>query len=130
MGDFPCDILGLIEPLFCLPMSNGHVECVFSQLNKIKTNRRTCLGEDPLDSLLQIATTGPPLSEWDSSHAVELWWSYKKGKLWKICEHHPRRSLALSNDTDNDTESTSVSLDDWEDWAFSVCLYNVIHGLT
>ena len=63
------NILGLIKLLFCLTMSSGHVERVFSQL---KTNRRTCLGEDRLDSLFRIAATGPPLSDWDASPAVQL----------------------------------------------------------
>ena len=72
------NILGLVELLFSLPMSNGHVERVFSQLKVIKTNRRSCLGEDRLDGLLRIATTAPPLSLWDASHSVKLWWSDKK----------------------------------------------------
>ena len=66
------NILGLVELLFSLPMSNGHVEHVFSQLKVIKTNRRACLGENRLDSLLRIATTAPPLSQWDATRAVEL----------------------------------------------------------
>ena len=57
------NILGLVEMLFCLPMSNGHLERVFSQLKLIKTNRRNCLSEDRLDSLVRIATTGPPLKQ-------------------------------------------------------------------
>ena len=72
------NILGLVELLFSLPMSNGHVERVFSQLKVIKTDRRTCLGENRLDSLLRIATTAPPLSQWDASRAVELWWNDRK----------------------------------------------------
>ena len=60
------NILGLAELLFSFPMSNGHLERNFSQLKLIKTNRRTGLGEDRLDSLLRIVTTGPPLSEWDA----------------------------------------------------------------
>ena len=104
-------------------MSNVHVERVFSQLNVIKTNRRTCLGEDRLDSLLQIATTGRPLSEWDSSHAVELWWSDKKRRNVENIRAPPKKQLHSekeSTDTDNDTESTLVSPDGWEDWALSV----------
>ena len=66
------NILRLVELLFSLPMTNGHVERVFSQLKAIKTNRRTCLGENRLDSLLRIVTTAPPLSHWDASHAVKL----------------------------------------------------------
>ena len=72
------NILGLVEMLFCLPMSNGHLERVFSRSKLIKTNRRNCLSEDRLDSLVRIATTGPPLAQWDVGNAVELWWSDKK----------------------------------------------------
>ena len=38
------NILGLAELLFSFPMSNGHLEIIFSQLKPIKTNRCTGLG--------------------------------------------------------------------------------------
>ena len=72
------NILGLVELLFSLPMSNGHLERIFSQYKLIRTNSCTGLGEDRLDSLLCIVITDPPLSEWDRSSAVQLWWSDKK----------------------------------------------------
>ena len=53
------NILGVVELLFCLPMSNGHLERVFSQLKLIKINRRTRLGEDTLDRLIRINVEGP-----------------------------------------------------------------------
>ena len=37
----------ILELLFCLPMANGHLERVFSQLKLIKTN---CLGKNQLDA--------------------------------------------------------------------------------
>ena len=109
------NILGLIELLFCLPMSNGHMERVFSQLKVIKTNRRTCLGEDRLDSLLRIATTGPPLSDWDASPTVQLWWSDKRRRDIEDTRAPPRKKLHADS-TNSDTESASLILDDWEDW--------------
>ena len=78
------NILGLAELLFSLPMSNGHLERTFSQLKLITTNRHTGLGEGRLDSLLRTVTTGPPLSEWDASGAVQLWWSDKK--CWNVSD--------------------------------------------
>lgn len=72
------NILSLVELLFCLPMSNGHVERVFSQLKILKTERRNCLGEDQLDALLRMAAHAPPLSKWDASGAVQYWWNDKK----------------------------------------------------
>ena len=41
-----CNVLAVIELLFCLPISNGHLESVFSQLKLINVNRRTYLCEE------------------------------------------------------------------------------------
>ena len=67
------NVLAVIELLFCLPMANGRLERVFSQLKLIKTNRRTNMGEDSLDYLVRVNVEGPPLSEWDASRAFEFW---------------------------------------------------------
>ena len=55
------NVLAVIELLFCLPISNGPLERMFSQLKLIKDNRRTCLGEDTLDQLIRINVETPPL---------------------------------------------------------------------
>ena len=64
-------ILAVVELLYCLPVSNAHLERVFSQLKLIKGERHTSLGEDQLD---HINVEAPALSQWDASNAVELWW--------------------------------------------------------
>ena len=51
-------------------MANGLVERVISQLKIIKTERRTYLGEDRLESLLRIAADAPSLLQWYASGAV------------------------------------------------------------
>ena len=48
------NILSLVELIFCLPMSNGHVEHTFS-LKLVKTNLRNKVSENHLDDLLRIA---------------------------------------------------------------------------
>lgn len=68
------NILSLVELIVCLPMSNGHVECAFSSLKLVKTNLRNKLSENHLDDLLRIAVDSPPLSQWDASGAIQLWW--------------------------------------------------------
>ena len=75
------NILSVVEFLFCLPMSNGHLERVFSQLKLFKVNRRTCLGEDTLDRLIRIHVEGPPLSQWDASGALNLWLNDKMRRV-------------------------------------------------
>ena len=54
------NILPIIELLFCLPMANGHLERVFSQLKLVKNTRRTSIREDTLDQVLRINVDGPP----------------------------------------------------------------------
>ena len=85
-------------------MSNGHVEHVFSQLKVTKTNRRACLGENRLDSLLRIATTAPPLSQWNASRAVELWWSDKTRRNVEDTRAPPTKRL--HTDTDSNSAGT------------------------
>ena len=105
-------------------MSNGHIERVFSQLKVIKTNRRACLGENRLDSLLRISTTAPPLSQWDATRAVELWWSNKTRRNVEDIRAPPTKKLHIdANRESAGTESTSSTSSaitlDWEDWALS-----------
>ena len=119
------NILGLAELLFSLPMSNGHLERIFSQLKLIKTNRRTGLGEGRLDSLLCIVTTGPPPSEWDASGAVQLWWSDKKGRNVSDSRSQPSSisnpgcstSTNTSSSPQPSKEQERMSSEDWENWA-------------
>lgn len=91
------NILGVIELLFCLPMANGHLERVFSQLKFIKTKLRTCLGENQLDDLMRIQIEGPPLSEWDATGSINLWLKEKARRVNQLQE------------TSNSTQSTSAS---------------------
>ena len=53
------NILAIVELLFCLPTSNGHLETVFSHMKLIKGERHASLGEDQLDDLLRISVEAP-----------------------------------------------------------------------
>ena len=59
-------------------MANGRVERAFSVMKVVKTDRRNCLEEDHLDDLMRITIDGPPLSQWNASQAVTLWWKDKQ----------------------------------------------------
>ena len=112
------NILAVVELLFCLPMSNGRVERLFSLLKIIKTEKRACLGDDRLHSLMQIASDSPPLSKWDASNAVKLWWGDKKRRQVQD-SRAPVSSTSAEKSTDgscSSEESYTVNLADWEDW--------------
>ena len=109
------NILAVVELLFCIPIANGRVERVFSQLKLIKNSRRTCLGENSLDHLLRINVEGPPLADWDATRAVELWWRDKTRRVnHQDTRSAPTKSQAREEETD--TEHEEFSLEDWEKW--------------
>ena len=112
------NLLTVVELLFCLPVSNGHLERIFSQLKLIKAERRACLGEDRLDQLVRISVEAPPLSKWDASKAVELWWRDKTRRL-NISDIRARprpSSSAQASETDSDDDNGVFTLENWETW--------------
>ena len=52
------------------PISNAKVERGFSAMRRIKTDWRSSLGEDTLDSLMRISIDGPSLEHFDPKPAV------------------------------------------------------------
>ena len=69
--------LALIELLFSLPSSNGTVERAFSQMNVIKSKRRSSLSNGALDDLLTVASAQVPLKHFCPDDAIDLWWKDK-----------------------------------------------------
>ena len=100
---------------FCLPMPNSRVEWAFSQLKLIKTERRTCLGEGRLDSLVHIAIDAPPLAKWN---AVQQWWTDKKRRQGKdiLAPAKPRDSTTHATTSEANEDQFALSLEDWETW--------------
>ena len=66
-------ILTLVELLCCLPVGNGTLECIFSQLKLIKIGHCKSLKENTLNQLLRIHVEGLPLPKWNADGALELW---------------------------------------------------------
>ena len=60
-----------IEILLLLPVSNAKVERGFSSMRRIKTDRRSQLGERTLDNLMRISVDGPAVSDFSSDVAVK-----------------------------------------------------------
>ena len=114
------NILAVLELLFCLPVSNGHLERVFSQLKLIKGERRTSLGEDQLDQLIRINVEAPALSQWDASNAVELWLHDRTRRLnIRDTRTRPSSSSSPGQIADSDSQEDppfTLSLESWESW--------------
>lgn len=109
------NILALVELLFCLPVGNGSLEWVFSQLNLIKTSHHTCLKEDTLDKLLRIHVEGPPLAEWQADGALELWLREKARRDYLERNTHNMKNSVINVDGSEE----AFCLDDWDKWICS-----------
>ena len=128
-------ILGQL--LFSLPVSNGKVERVFSQLNLIKSNKRASLGNDTLIDLVTLNADKVELHDFSPDAAINLWWEAKTRKpdqcprkQYKKRTPHHQALEAPSDDNieeecgegeENDEEDTNeaqtkFSLDDWDEW--------------
>ena len=110
------NILSLVELIFCIPLSNGHVERCFSQLKITKTSRRTSLKENRLDQLLRIRIEGPSLQDWDSTNAVKLWWEKKCRRTETSRSGFRKRTVSERSPHHSDSEEIQVNLSDWENW--------------
>ena len=125
--------------MFSLPFSNGRVEQIFSSLKLIKTTNRTSLRTTTLDDLLEINVEGPPLSEFSSANAIDLWWkscrttrrtNQSKRKPYRSRHHNDEAEVVAGDrqdssytssdpDPENDldlSQETSLPtvLDDWD----------------
>ena len=109
------NILCVIELIFCLPLSNGHVERCFSQLKITKTNRRASLGENTLDHLLRIRIEGPPLKKWDASGAIQLWWEAKTRRV-DACHSGSRVRKNSEKSVSESSVEDNLDLADWDTW--------------
>lgn len=112
-------------------MSNRHVERMSSILKLIKTERCNCLSEDHLDGLVRISVDGPPLSSWDASAAMHLWWKDKQrrpGGEKHACtctsETSPQSSTTCTNETQpkESSSETCIDLNDWNLLSY-MCVY-------
>ena len=100
-------LLPLIELIiFCLPMSNGRLERVFS-----KSDKRSSLSEDRLDHLVRITVEGPPIAQWDAAGGVQLWLKSKQHS-----QVQDTRTAPTSSRTDISEADKNYSLNLMEDW--------------
>jgi len=77
----------LAKLLFSLPASNGKLERAFSQVNLIKTTKRSSLCQKSLDNLVLLNVDKCPLKDFSSDTSIDLWWGAKQRRP----SHGPRK---------------------------------------
>jgi len=112
--------LGVVELLFCLLLSNSHLESIFSQLKIIKHDCHTHLSEDRLDQLVRIKVDGPPLEKWDAANTLGIWYKEKSRRSSatpRLSTSNASKQLSVSGDVhDEDHGSEPFSMDEWDQW--------------
>ena len=90
----------VLELVFSLPFTTSHVEQMFSFVKTVKTKLRTNLLTSTLNDLLEISIEGPPLSSFNASAAVNLWWtdtsSTRRVKLKLLEKNTDREQLSMT----------------------------------
>jgi hypothetical protein len=97
--------LGLVELLLSLPASYGKVERSFSQMNIIKTSKRSLLSNDTLDDLLLLAVDEVPLAKFNPDKAIDCWWNDKQRRPNQK-KRNPYEQITSSSSTATSASST------------------------
>ena len=107
------NFLVFVELLFSLPSSNGKVERIFSQVDVIKTEKRTRLCNEALDDLLMITANNVPLKDFNPEAAITLW---SKEKIRRPNQKERRKYKRRKTDVIEVDDSDSEELDLLECW--------------
>ncbi len=107
------NLLSLVELLFCIPISNGHVERMFSHLKHIKSEKRSTMSENHLDDILRISVDGPPLKDWDAGATIRLWWNDKQRRQVNDKRAAPKKKHGTVAQADTEY---ILDLDDWDNF--------------
>ena len=119
------NILCLASLLFSLPVSNGKIERAFSQVNLLKSSKRTSLGNETLSDLLVLNADKVPLQDISPEAAIDLWWNAKARKPSHGPRKHYKKRTPLGQNSATPTsvaesseeeEEKELLLDDWDDW--------------
>ena len=78
------NVLHIFEILLVTPFTNVKVEQIFSNMNKIKTDRWNRLRQKRSNNLMILSEEGPSVEDFNPDHAINAWHSKK---MWQVgCE--------------------------------------------
>lgn len=76
------NILVLVEIILCMQTSSAICEHGFSVLARIKSDLRASLNPDMLNYLMAISVSGPQVSDYNCSRALNIWYHGGQRQLW------------------------------------------------
>ena len=100
-------------------LPNAKLERVFSQVNIIKTDKRSLLSNDTLDDLLLLTSDNVPIEDFCANPAIDLWWKSKVRRPdQSLRKPYKKCSLELTSST-TDTERNECESESDSDACYS-----------
>ena len=79
------NIMHIFQILLIVPFTNAIVECLFSRMNRVKTDFRNRLSQSRLDTCLHVGE-GSDIKNFNPDRVINRWWIEKERHL-KSCSH-------------------------------------------
>ena len=113
-------ILAIIEIILILPVHTSNLERGFSQMNLIKTEKRTHLTTESLNSLLTVKLSGLDYRSYDPAGAIIRWWKHSDfhtqsvpvKRRPNVQPYGPRKKLKESEGDTSTSDATVMTIND------------------
>ena len=113
-------ILTIIEITLILPVHTSNLERGFSQMNLIKTKKRTHLTTESLNSLLTVKLSGLDYTTYDPAGAIIRWWKHSDfhtqsvpvKRRPNVQPYGPRKKLKESEGDTSTSDATVMTIND------------------
>ena len=109
------NVMNLFEILLVVPFTNATVECLFSRMNRVKTDFHNRLNRSRLNTCLWVGEDRTSTDDFNPDQVTECWWNEKRWHLqsWPhnyLVKKVPRSSeyVHLSSLTMSDLENSDV----------------------
>jgi hypothetical protein len=103
------NILDIFELFLICPFTNAKVERMFSCMNRVKNDWRSCLRQDRLESLLRISEEGPEIDKFEPDTAMDEWYNDKVRRLSANFHRYPEKRKRKLGKTDIDLATVTIS---------------------
>ena len=75
------NILHIFEIMLIVPFTNAKVECIFSKMNRVKTDLRNRLSRARLDVFLRVGEEEPSIESFNADPIIDLWYNDRVRRL-------------------------------------------------
>ena len=90
------NVMHLFEILLVVPFANAIVECLFSCMNRVKTDFGNRLSRSRLDTCLWVGEDRTKIEDFNPDCVTECWWNEKRRHLQSGPHNYPVKKVPRS----------------------------------